>query len=190
MIGIAGSLTTGLHAALLLARGRADGIRLVADDTHAAGRSFWAMAACMPIVVAMRLLAMVPPSLGVGLPRLVLRDLLVFAVSWLLYALLSHRVANTMGRGERWPRFIAAWNWCNVIENLLLVVGSLPGWFGAPSVIDQAAQLFALGWALWIEWYATRTALGVSILMAVWLVLLDESVGLVATGLGQVMGGG
>jgi hypothetical protein len=183
-------VTAGLQAALLLARGRADGLLLVTDDKQQAARSFWAMAVCLPIIVAMRMMSLTPDSPGVPMTRLLSRDFVVFAVSWLLYALMSHRIAGTLGRGDRWPRFIAAWNWCNVVENLLLVLGGLPGFLGAPPIIDQAAQLFALGWALWVEWYVTRTALGVSILAAAWMVLLDESVGVIASGLAQLLGSG
>ncbi len=190
MSGKASSLTTGLQAAWLLACGRAEGFRLVAVDNQPVGRSFWAMAACVPIIVATRLMDLTPASPDVSLLRLGARDLIVFAVAWLGYAVVSHRVAGVLGRGERWPRFIAAWNWCNVAENLLIVVGAVPGLLGAPPILDQAAQLFALGWAFWIEWYVTRTALGTTMLMAAWLVMLDESIGLMVSGLAQLLGGG
>jgi hypothetical protein len=190
MTGMAGSLTAGLYAAFMLARGRADGLRLVAADTNATGRSFWAIAACVPIVVGMRVLAIAPPNPGLPMWRLLARDLVTFLVAWLLYALLTHRVANALGRGDRWPRFLAAWNWCNVAENLIILLGAVPGVLGAPAVLDQASELFALGWALWIEWYVTRTGLGVSVLMAVWLVLVDQAVGLITNGLGQMLTGG
>jgi hypothetical protein len=186
MIGVA----AGLQAAFLLARGRADGLQLVTDDEQAARRSFWAIAVCLPIVLGMRLTSLASDSPGVGLLHLVLRDFIAFAVSWLLYAVLSHRIAESLGCGQRWPRFIVAWNWCNVVENLMILLGGLPGFLGAPPIIDQSAQLVALGWALWVEWYATRTALGVTVLMAIWMVLLDESVGVITTGIAQILGGG
>ena len=43
--------SSGLHAALLLARGRADGLRFVEADMAGAARSFWAMALAVPAVV-------------------------------------------------------------------------------------------------------------------------------------------
>jgi len=190
MSSMTGSVTAGLYAALLLARGRIEGLSLVAADAHAAGRSFWALVPCLSIVVGMRLLAVAPAAPGLSLAHALARDVLVFAVSWFAYALLSHRVARALGIPQRWPRFIAAWNWCNVLENLLVLLGALPGVLGAPTIIDQACQLFALGWALWIEWYATRTALGVAALVAVWLVMVDETIGLMANGLAQALGSG
>ena len=49
--------------------------------------------------------------------------------------------------------------------------------------IDEAAQIVAIGWALWIEWFATRQALGTGGLVAVLLVVLDQLIGLLLAGL-------
>ena len=48
---IAAAVSSGMHAALLLARGRADGVRYVEDDMAGAARSFWAAAICIPAFV-------------------------------------------------------------------------------------------------------------------------------------------
>jgi hypothetical protein len=56
-MSIAASVTSGLHGALLLARGRADGLRYVEDDMAGAARSFWAAAICIPAFLCLRLLA-------------------------------------------------------------------------------------------------------------------------------------
>ena len=91
--------------------------------------------------------------------------------------MLSHRLVGAMGLGERWPRFITLWNWCNVVQYLLLVMFGIPGLLGVPAPLDQAAQLFGLGWALWVEWFAFRLTLGVSVVTAAGLVALDVAIG-------------
>ena len=98
-------------------------------------------------------------------------------VGWCGFAVLSHRLVGAMGLAERWPRFIALWNWCNVVQYLLLVVFSIPGLLGAPALLDQAAQLFGLGWALWLEWFAFRLTLGIGVVAAAGLVALDVAIG-------------
>jgi hypothetical protein len=65
-----------------------------------------------------------------------------------------------------------------VIEGVLVVVGGIPEAFGVPPVVDQACELVSIGWALWLEWYATRLAFGVGPMTAVWLVVLDQSIGI------------
>jgi hypothetical protein len=182
-VSIAGAVTSGLHAALLFARGRGEALRFVEADMAGAARSFWAMALCLPAIVCLQLMTWVQfgpqPHAGhaIGL------DIMGYVVGWLGFAVLSFHVAPLFGCGPRWPRFIAAWNWCNVVENLLLVVGGIPGLLGAPPVIDQAAQIVAIGWALWIEWFATKQALGTGAFVAVLLVVLDQLIGLVLAGL-------
>ncbi len=69
-------------------------------------------------------------------------DLVSYGVGWCGFAVLSHRLVGAMGLAARWPRFIALWNWCNVVQYLLLVVFSIPGLLGAPALLDQVAQLF------------------------------------------------
>jgi len=89
------------------------------------------------------------------------------------------RCCRALGRAAYWPRFIAAWNWCNVVQYLLLVLAGIPVLLGAPAWIDQTAGLVALGWALWIEWFAVRVALDVSGVAAFGMVALDIGIGLV-----------
>jgi len=181
MSTIAG-VATGLQAALLLARGKPDGLALLATEDEPAlaiaARSFWAAALCLPAFVCLQLIdvfqeAHLPPHAAHGFAL----QLLGYAIDWAGFALLTRWLAGTMGRAARWPIFIAAWNWCNVVQYLLLVLASLPPLLGLPDIVGQTAWLVATGWALWLEWYATRLALDVSRIQAIGLVLLDEACG-------------
>ena len=187
-MSVAGSVANGLHAAFLLARGRAEGLHFVSADGVGAGRSFWAMAIALPTIVALRLMmwseAGMPPSGS----RLLLRDLAIYAVSWLAFAVVSYRAAAALGRAQLWPRFIATWNWCNVAGNFLIMLGALPGLFGVTGVADQVAQVVMLGWAVWLEWYVVRLALGTGPLLAIYLVTLDQCIGLAFTVVGYTLG--
>lgn len=178
----------GLQAALLLARGRPEGMARLdlpadapADAAHAVARhSFWAAAFCLPGFICLHLLdwaqQAAPP--GEGRAHGFAVDLLSYVIGWAAFALASHAVAARLGRAARWPRFIALWNWCNVVQYLLLVVGSLPALLGLPDWIYQATWLIALGWAMWLEWFATRLALDLAAGPAAALVALDLLIGL------------
>ena len=176
-MNVASSVANGLQAALLLARGRPEGLRFVEADMAGAARSFWAAAVCLPAFVCLRLLAWtesgLPPHAGACV-----RD---------RPAVLRHRlgrlrravapVVAALGRGRRWPRYIAAWNWCNVAQySLLVAAGSGLAW--RAGLADQTCQLIALGWALWLEWFAARLALELPPLPAAGLVALDVALGL------------
>jgi len=182
-VSITGAVTSGLHAAVLFARGRSEGLHYVESDMAGAARSFWAMPICLPAIVCLRLMTWVEYGLPSDAGHAVGLDIMGYVVGWLAFALLSFRLAPLFGYGPRWPRFIAAWNWCNVIENLLLVLGGIPGLVGVPPIFDEAAQIFAIGWALWIEWFATRQALETTGGVAAVLVVLDQLIGLMLAGL-------
>ena len=182
-MSLAASVASGMQAAFLLARGRSDGLRHVEADNAGAARSFWAGALCLPAFICLRLLAWTEGGVPAHAAHTLALDLLSFGVSWCGFAVLSHRVVGAMGLGVRWPRFIAVWNWCNVVQYLLLVVFSIPGLLGAPVLLDQAAQLFGLGWALWLEWFGFRLTLGIGFLPAAGLVALDVAIGVVLAAL-------
>jgi hypothetical protein len=193
--GLIALVGDSLQGALLLARGRSEGLqRLTERDEPAmavAARSFWAAALCLPAFVCLQLIDLaldghVPPHAAHGFAL----QLLGYAIDWAGFALLSRTIAASMGRLAAWPRFIVAWNWCNVVQYFLLVLASLPPLLGAPDLVSETAWLAATGWALWIEWYATRLALGVTTWQAVGLVLLDEALGfaLIAV-IGSLTGG-
>jgi hypothetical protein len=177
-VSTATSVTSGLHGALLLARGRADGLNFVEDDMAGAARSFWAAIICLPAFICLRLLAWSGSSLPPHPAHIFAADLLSYIIGWCGFALLTHRLVGSMGLAARWPRVIAIWNWCNVVQYLLLVLFSIPGLLGVPALLDQAAQLFALGWALWLEWFAFRLALDIGRLPAAALVALDVAIGI------------
>jgi hypothetical protein len=178
------SIASGMHAALLLARGRTDGLRYADSDMAGAARSFWAIGVALPAFICLRLLdggAGPVPAHDFAL------DLLNYVIGWVGFALLSRPVVEAMGCMPRWSRFIVVWNWCNVVQYLLLVLAAVPGMLGAPSMLQETVSLFAIGWALWLEWFAIRLALEVSILAALGLVGLDLSIGLALTAVGQVL---
>jgi hypothetical protein len=70
---------------------------------------------------------------------------------------------------------------------VLVIVGGIPGTLGAPAIVDQACELVTIGWALWLEWYATRLAFGVGQLTAVGLVMLDQSIGIMLASIAMLI---
>jgi hypothetical protein len=172
------TVTSGLNAALRLAWGRPDGVVLVPGDRETIVRSFWSIALCVPSVIGRLLLSWATSGVPADAWHAVGREVIVFVLGWLVFVEVTHRLAPVIGKAERWGRFIAVWNWCNVIEGMLVFVGGIPGVLGAPSVVDEAFELITIGWALWLEWYATRLAFGVGVMTAAWLVLLDQSIGI------------
>ncbi|MDB5369643.1 MAG: hypothetical protein JWP20_1201 [Roseomonas sp.] len=142
-----------------------------------ASRSFWAAVLCLPFFLVLRVLLADAP---VG-PRVVVAELVGFVAGWAGYALATLPMAFALGRGPLWPRFLATWNWTSLIQyaailGLTLVTKSgLSGWLG------QGVQLAGLGYAVWLQWFATGLALKVSGGRAAGFVLLDLVLGLMVS---------
>ncbi len=155
------SVLAGLQGALLLARGRADGVGYVSDDMHAATRSFWAAAIAAPLFLALLELGWIESGYPADPAHAAVLELLSYVIGWAGYALLSRPIVAAVRRAQHWPRFIAVWNWCNVVQYAMLLAATLPGVLGAPYWLNETAQLVGQGWALWLEWFAIRMTLGV-----------------------------
>lgn len=176
-------ISGGLHAASLFAIGRADALNFLPADNPGAVRSFWSVAVCFPLFLCLRLMAW-SQSGGPDFPaHALVLDSFSFVIGWVGYLLLSSPIARALGAQERWPRYVAGWNWANVAQYTLLLLASLPGLAGVPPWLDQAIQLAAFGWALWLEWFVARVALQVGPAAAAGLVALDLGLGLVLAGL-------
>lgn len=169
----------GFGAAVLLAGGRIDGLGTLRAEPSDVSRSFVALAwAAVPLVL-LRLMLWYAEA---GPPRhathLLLNELLVFSTAWLGFAVISHRLADRLGRGALWPRFMVVYNWCNVVSCVLVLVGSIPQAMGAPPLLAQVCQVVVTGWSLWLAWVAIRLTLRTGPLLAIYLVLIEQAIGI------------
>jgi hypothetical protein len=187
-MSVIGTVASGIQGALLLARGRPEGVQLVDTDRTAAIRSFWAIPLCLPAVVCLKLLDWLATGIPARAPLALGRYLLLFLVGWLLFVWVSHHMATVLNKQAQWPRFIAVWSYCAIIENALVAIGGLPGALGAPSLVDQACELVTVGWAFWLEWYAIRLTLQVGPLTAVIFLAVDFGMGMFLIAIGALSG--
>ena len=183
-------IAAGLRGAIRLAQGKADGLLLVESSAEGVVRSFWAAALCLPGFLALKLLswAAEPPAAGFG--RGLAAELIGYVVAWAGFALASRPLAEAQGRKAEWPRFIAAWNWANVVQYLVLLALTVPAALGLPDVLAHGLSLAALGYALWLEWFVAKSALQLSGGVAAMFVMLDLLLGIFIGGfVGRLSGG-
>ncbi|MFC7475988.1 hypothetical protein ACFQS7_16570 [Dankookia sp. GCM10030260] len=110
-------------------------------------------------------------------------ELIGYAAAWAGFALASLPLAEMQGRKAEWPRFIAAWNWANVVQYLVLIALTVPAALGLPDSVAQGLGLAALGYALWLEWFVAKSALRLAGGAAVMFVVLDLLLGIFIGGL-------
>lgn len=184
------SIINGLASAWLFARGKPEGLLLIPPGMDSARHSFLAAAICLPLFVVLRLIGWsvqgAPPA---GVVLSLAGELVGYSLGWVGFALASKLLAEQAKRSGNWPQFIAAWNWSNIVQYLLLVVLLVPTVLGLPVWVANAMGLAAVGYAVWLEWFVTRTALGVQSMTAVMFVVLDLALGLFIGGVtGRISG--
>ena len=72
----------------------------------------------------------------------------------------------------------------------MLLALSVPGALGVPETLSDLLTLIGLGYAIWLEWFVAREALGVDRLRAGVLVMADLVLGLFLGGLIQTLARG
>ncbi len=154
---------------LLLARGRADGLRQF-GDTPSAFLASLAPLIAFPLVGAGLMLAH-----GGGVPALT--QLLATFCALLAPPVLSYEPARLWHREVQWLRFATAFNWCQwAIPMLAAVLLTLvyPALLGATDTETAGIIVIAAvaGYALWLHWFLARHALMISGLRAALLVLV------------------
>jgi hypothetical protein len=92
-------------------------------------------------------------------------------------------MTEALGRRALWPRLIAAWNWVNFVQYLVLGALTLPAILGAPASVSDTLGLVGLGYAIWMQWFAARVALQISGLRAAAFVVLDLGLSVFLSGL-------
>ncbi len=177
----------GLRGALRIAGGNSDGLALLPTRPDAVWRSCAAALICWPAYMALRLMvhAEATPDLDVG--TLIAIETCAFVIAWFGFALASAPIANALGAGPLWPRFLAAWNWTNVVQYLFVLAGEMPGWLGLPRGIAVFAAVIALVGAISVEWQAARLALGLRGGQAALVVLADIALSLLVRGVADGM---
>lgn len=148
-----------------------------------AWRSFVAALICLPAFLALRFFGWA--QLGApedALLRPLAAEVIGYAAGWTAFAIASLPLARVWGREAQWPHFLSAWNWTNVVQYLVLLALTVPAAIGLPDWAAQGLIFAGLGYAIWLEWFTVRHALGVTPLRAAAMVGLDLAIGLFMSG--------
>lgn len=163
-----------LAGALLLARFNRAGLALMGDTPDAAWRSFRAAFYALPLYAV--LLAAEPGSVPNSAPSLqvALVEAIAYVVGWTAFAVVMIPFARNLGRLDRYPLFLGAYNWTSLVQIAALTVATLPVWAGLLPADAGATLVTAvtLG-CLVYEWFVIRTALEIGPFSAAGAVVVD-----------------
>lgn len=160
-----------LRGIVNIARYRPEGLADIGNDANAVATSLIPLAA-LPIAGSVF-------SLASGAGWQALRDLFIVACALLAPLVVTHALARAWGREALWPRFAAAFNWCQwaipVVAMALLLGAAVLVMLGLPTELSGLLVLFGiLAYALSLHWFVARHALSLSGAMAAALVVLTN----------------
>jgi hypothetical protein len=178
---LSGRIVGGVAGAFLLARGRAHGLALIDPTPAGAWASFAAMWLCAPGYLLLRALG---GGAGGEGARLVAAEAIGYVIGWFAFPLLMVGVTEGLGRRDRFPAFVSAWNWAKLPQLLAVLAAGLVGAAGLlPGAVADALAFGALAYALWLSWFVARETLGIDGARSGFVVGADVVVGLFVTGL-------
>ena len=109
-------IAAALYGAVRLARGDAHGIDFFEDSVDGFWKSFWAAAIVAPAYAILLAINLDDAEIKSGILRIAIVELTAYVAGWAAFPLAMHYVAEFMDREERYLRYIAAANWCAVIQ--------------------------------------------------------------------------
>ena len=125
------------------------------DNTmEACLRSFQVMIVAAPLFFLYLLLRYSEVTVAADETEIAIVEALRYVVDWLIYPVLFHEIARRRGLLDRYPRYIAALNWINLPEMIVLLVGE-----SIVSIMPvNLAVILQLGLqALFFYWFLTAT---------------------------------
>jgi hypothetical protein len=131
------------------------GAPLQFDNTmEACLRSFRVMILTAPLFFLYMLLRYSQVMVTADEIEIAIVETLRYTVDWLIYPVLFYEIARRRGLLDRYPRYIAALNWINLPEMIVLLIGE-----SAASVMPvNFAAVLQLGLqALFFYWFLTAT---------------------------------
>lgn len=172
-------LSWSLFGVWRLARLDPEGAEYFGNTPQAFWKSFWAAALVAPAYAVV--LAMEVGSLGPDGPhplRYVLLQCIAYVIGWVAFPLVMVRMSELLEAWGFYYRYIAAYNWFQVLWTLIVLPVSLILAGGAlPPVAADLLSLLVLGVMLGYGWFIASNVLDLNGFTAIGVVVLDFVIG-------------
>jgi len=174
MIPSRSEVLTSLWGAYRLARFDAAGATVLGDSPGAAMRSFFAAIILLPLyLLSLVLHGLDTPSTS-SIPFAMLGEMLVYAIGWMIFPVLAWHVADVLGKTDRYPHFVCAYNWASALQNaLFLALDALVTMAGSPNGAGAFLGIVAMAYILGYGWFVARTTLDLTAGTAALVVAFD-----------------
>jgi hypothetical protein len=169
----------GFAAVWRLAHLDPSGMRMLDTSETALWRSFQAAIIAAPFYVALVYLRSDDHPLSPDLFRAFSVEAIGYAIGWVAFPLASWYLVNALGKDQRYPGYIIAYNWSQLLQIMVLLpIEAIAATAVLPGLIVTILGLGATGAILYYQYFIVRTALGVEIFPAIGFVAMDMMIGL------------
>ena len=143
----------GLYGAMQFARLDRSAIQCFENTPEAFWRSFQAAIVTLPAYILLQLINIANVPVNAGPMRVLFVEICAYVVAWVLFPLIMTTISDTLQRGDKYYRFIVAWNWAIIPQVFLYLAvtalassGTLPASMAALlGICVLAAVLFYQG---------------------------------------------
>ncbi len=168
-----------IQAALRLATRNPQGAEAFGNTPATAWFSFMAAIIALPLFFLSMTLGDGPEggaaaggAPGAGIAKMV-SDLGPYAVGWLLFPVMMASVVQTIDRDRYYCRYVAAVNWCALVEYAVMtLLVSVQGFGLVPEPVTNILFVVLVVWVLTFQHFVARTVLQVDRAVAALLVAL------------------
>jgi len=163
-----------LYGAYRLARFASDGLNHFNVTPVGFFRSFTAAGIVAPFFLALLVARFdgfeEPPVFG----RYLILESLAFVISWCAFPLIMQGLCRSFDRSNKYIRFVVAYNWSMVPQNVIYISIIVLGYWGVLSGgTTNGLALIVLVWSLAYTGYVAKTALDVRPMTAAGIVVVD-----------------
>lgn len=111
---------------------------------------------------------------------------IAYVVTWTAYPLLITRIAERLGRADRFFDYMVPYNWAALAQLLLFTLAALLR-LVLPGFLGSVLMLVAIAAVLHLQWFLAREGLGISGRHAFLIVLADLSLSFMISGVADYL---
>jgi hypothetical protein len=176
-------VAAGMVGAYRLARFDANGAYFFDGSKRSFWNSFWVALIVAPFFTLMIAIDFVEETESIDLLRFTLVQAIGYVIGWVLFPLVMVPLSRFIGKDSRYTRFITAYNWCAVLQSgIYMPLAVLAAGTAGASTEAVSPGTFlsfvAMGYVLVYSWFVARAALEATAVEAVFIVMVDFTLGI------------
>ncbi|MBC8267257.1 MAG: hypothetical protein H8E36_00745 [Rhodospirillaceae bacterium] len=183
-----GETTNALIGIFRLARLDPTGIEFFRNTPGAFWRSFKVALIIAPFYAGLLSMRYAMGEVSTPPLRFIAVETIAYTIAWLAFPVIVEPISRAMGRSDKYIRFIIAYNWASLLQNMLyLPLAMLSVTAVLPPDSGGGFGLIVLLVIMGFTWFIARTALEISAGRAAGLVVIDFTISLLINGYAEKM---